>query len=130
MQTGPEFGHLQGKVLVVKKALYRLKSFGVAFETLDNNLSVVRYSYVLSLTFNKKHSLIAHYSCSWHVAAGVIEVAWISTDNNLVGAMTKRWTFEKKIDVDRLIEFRIVIQIDTFATCRNQRFITVVINQW
>ena len=37
----PEFGHLQGKVLVVKKALYGLKSSGLAFcahltETLDN----------------------------------------------------------------------------------------------
>ena len=41
MQAGPEFGRLQGKVLVVKKALYGLKSSGAAFrahlpEILDN----------------------------------------------------------------------------------------------
>ena len=41
LRAGPEFGHLQGKVLVVKKALYGLKSSGAAFcahlaETLDN----------------------------------------------------------------------------------------------
>ena len=41
LHAGPEFGHLQGKVLIVKKALYGLKSSGAAFrahlaETLDN----------------------------------------------------------------------------------------------
>ena len=41
LRGGPEFGHRQGKILVVKKALYGLKSSGAAFqaflaEKLDN----------------------------------------------------------------------------------------------
>ena len=31
MTAGPEFGHMQGKMLVIKKALYGLKSSGAAF---------------------------------------------------------------------------------------------------
>ena len=41
MQSGPEFGNLEGKLLVVNKALYGLKSLGTSFrgflaETIDN----------------------------------------------------------------------------------------------
>ena len=41
MRAGPDFGNLQGKLLLVKKALYGLKYLGAAFraflaETLNN----------------------------------------------------------------------------------------------
>ena len=43
LRAGPEFGHLEGKVMIVRKALYGLKSSGAAFrahlaETLDNRV--------------------------------------------------------------------------------------------
>ena len=74
--------------------------FGVRVDMPTNlfcdNLSVVRNSSILSSTLNKKHSSIAYHSCRWHVAAGVIRVAWIHTDDNLADAMTKRLTSEKR----------------------------------
>ena len=74
--------------------------FGVPIDSPTNvlcdNLSVVQNSSVLSLTLNKKHSSIAYHSTRWHVAAAVIRVAWINTDDNLADAMTKRLTTEKR----------------------------------
>ena len=77
--------------------------FGVPVESPTNvlcdNLSVVRNSSVLSSTLNKKHSSIAYHSTRWHIAAGVIRVAWINTEDNLADAMAQRLTAEKR---DRL----------------------------
>lgn len=74
--------------------------FGVAIESpttlLCDNLSVVKNSSHLSSTLNKKHSSIAYHSVRWHVAAGVIRVAWIDSDSNLADAMTKRLTAERR----------------------------------
>ena len=79
---------------------FKLRMFGVPVESptsvLCDNLSVVRNSSLLSSTLNKKHSSIAYHSTRWHVAAGVIKVAWINTDDNLADAMTKRLTAEKR----------------------------------
>ena len=79
---------------------FKLRMFGVKVDMPTNgfcdNLSVVRNSSVLSSTLNKKHSSIVYHSCRWHVAAGVIRVAWIHTGDNLADAMTKRLTSEKR----------------------------------
>ena len=82
---------------------FKLQMFGVPIDSPTNvlcdNLSVVQNSSVLNTTLNKKHSSIAYHSTRWHVAAGVIRVAWINTDDNLADAMTKRLTAKKR---DRL----------------------------
>ena len=82
---------------------FKLQMFGIPIDSPTNvlcdNLSVVQNSSILSSTLNKKHSSIAYYSTRWHVAAGVIKVAWINTDDNLADTMTKRLTAEKR---DRL----------------------------
>ena len=39
---------------------------------------------------NKKHSSIAYHAVRWAVAAGIVRIGWISTDENLADAMTKR----------------------------------------
>ena len=79
---------------------FKLRMFGVRVDTPTNvicdKLSVVRNSSILSSTLNKKHSSIAYHSCRWHVAARVIRVTWIHTDDNLADAMTKRLTSEKR----------------------------------
>ena len=67
--------------------------FGMPIDSPTNvlcdNLSVVQNSSFLLPTLNKKHSSIAYHYTSWRVAAGVIRVAWINTDDNLDDAMTK-----------------------------------------
>ena len=84
---------------------FKLRMFGVPVDdpttVLCDNLSVVRNSSILSSMLNKKHSSIAYHSTRWHVAAGVIRVGWIHTDDNLADAMTKRLTREKR---DRLFD--------------------------
>ena len=74
--------------------------FGVpiidATKILCDNASVVKNSTILSSTLNKKHSSIAYHSVRWHVAAGVVKIAWISTDYNLADPLTKRLCAEKR----------------------------------
>ena len=78
---------------------FKLRMFGVRVDAPTNvfcdNLSLVKNSSILSSTLNKKHSSIAYHFCQWNVAAGVIRVAWIHTDDNLTHAMTKKLTSEK-----------------------------------
>ena len=82
---------------------FKLRMFGVTVDdpttVLCDNLSIVRNSSILLSTLNKKHCSIAYHSTRWHVAAGVVRVVWINTDDNLADAMTKRLTREKR---DRL----------------------------
>ena len=72
---------------------FKLQMFGVPIElptnVLCDNLSMVQNSLILSSTLNKKHRSIVYHSTRCHVAAGVICVAWINTDDNLANAMTK-----------------------------------------
>ena len=79
---------------------FKLRMFGVpiidATKILCDNASVVKNSTILSSTLNKKHSSIAYHSVRWHVAAGVVKIAWISTDYNLADPLTKRLCAEKR----------------------------------
>ena len=59
---------------------------------LCDNESVVKNSSILSSTLNKKRISIAYHFVRWHIEAGVIKVAWISTNENLADTMTKRST--------------------------------------
>ena len=79
---------------------FKLRMLGVPVtdptKVLCDNESVVKNSSLLASTLNKKHSSIAYHSVRWNVAAGVIQVAWISTHLNLADAMTKRLTADKR----------------------------------
>ena len=79
---------------------FKLRMFGVpvidSTKILCDNESVVKNSTILSSTLNKKHSSIAYHSVRWHVAAGVVKIAWISTDYNLADPLTKRLCAEKR----------------------------------
>ena len=63
---------------------FKLCMFGIpavdSTKILFDNASVVKNYFILSFTLNKKHISIVHHFVRWHVAAGVIKVAWI--DNN------------------------------------------------
>ena len=54
----------------------------------DNNRVVTNTSNVES-SLDKKHSLIAYYFSRWNVAAGVCQIAWVPTDENIADDMTK-----------------------------------------
>ncbi len=82
---------------------FKLRMFGIPINTsakvlCDNaTTSMVKNSSILSSTLNKKHSSIAYHSVRrWHVATGVIKVAWIDTNYNIADAFTKRLSAEKR----------------------------------
>lgn len=55
----------------------------------DNEAAVKNNTNVESV-LSKKHSSCAHNFTRWHVAAGVISVAWIKSEENLWDPFTKR----------------------------------------
>ena len=57
---------------------------------LCDDSSLVNNSSILSSILNKNHISIAYHFDRWHVEAGVIKVACIGTNDNLVDAMTNR----------------------------------------
>ena len=61
-----------------------------------DNESMVKNSTNVSSTLNKKHSEIAYHFVRWNVAAGVVSIAWIDTNQNLADAFTKRMTENKR----------------------------------
>ena len=57
---------------------------------LCDNESVVKNSTKLESVLNEKHNSIAYHYTRWNVAAGVIQVGWISGKENLADPLTKR----------------------------------------
>ena len=54
-----------------------------------DNETVVKNSTKVESTLNKKHSSIAYHFVRWNVAAGMISLSWIASENNLADAFTK-----------------------------------------
>jgi hypothetical protein len=79
---------------------YKLRMFGIPIDgptkVLCDNQSVVNNSSKIESALNKKHSSIAYHAVRWAVAAGVITVGKIHTNDNLADAMTKRLTAAKR----------------------------------
>ena len=83
--------------------------FGVPFdgptEVFCDNQAVVLNTSKVESKLNKKHNQLAYNAVRWAVAAQVIRVGWIESENNLSDAMTKvlswvsrqrlfgRWTY-------------------------------------
>ena len=57
-----------------------------------DNESVVKNSTLVESTLNKKHNSIAYHYTRWNVAAGVVNISWITTLLNIADAFTKRLT--------------------------------------
>jgi hypothetical protein len=62
---------------------------GHATNIFCDNESVVRNSTNVESVLNKKHNSIAYHYVRWAVAAGVITVAWIRSEDNLADPFTK-----------------------------------------
>ncbi len=76
---------------------FKLRMFGIPLDSehpethvFCDNESLVKNASKVESTLNKKHSEIAYHFARWNVAAKVIKVAWINTNDNLADALTKR----------------------------------------
>ena len=82
---------------------YKLRMFGVsvpdnhATHIFCDNESVVKNSSRIESVLNKKHNSLADHFCQWAVAANIVTVAWLPTDDNLADAMTK-WLTQQRRD--------------------------------
>jgi tellurite resistance-related uncharacterized protein len=54
------------------------------------NEIVVKNSTNVESVLNKKHSSVAYHYVRWAVAAGIITVTWIRSEENLADPFTKR----------------------------------------
>ena len=57
---------------------------------LNDNESAVNNISKIKSTLNKNHSSIAYHLIHQNVGAGVVNIGWISTANNISDALTKR----------------------------------------
>ena len=81
--------HLRFKLRMFGIPIYKDKD-GDATSILCDNEGVVTNTSNVESSLNKKHSSIAYHFSRWNVAAGVCKIAWVSTNENLADAMTKR----------------------------------------
>jgi hypothetical protein len=92
-----EFIALKHCIEDVEHLRFKLRMFGIpivnngeATKILCDNNSVVTNTSNVESSLNKKHSSIAYHFSRWNVAAGVCQIGWIPTGENLADAMTKR----------------------------------------
>jgi hypothetical protein len=75
---------------------FKLRMFGIPIveghttNIFCDNESVVKNSTNVESVLNKKHSSVAYHYVRWTVAAGIITVAWIRSEENLADPFTKR----------------------------------------
>ena len=92
-----EFIALKQCIEDVEHLRFKLRIFGIPIHDdgkpthilCDNNSVVTNTSNVES-SLNKKHASIAYHFSRWNVAAGVCQIAWVPTGENIADAMTKR----------------------------------------
>ena len=74
--------------------------FGVPMDgptdVLCDNKSVVTNSSVLDSSLNKKHCSIAYHDVRWAVAAEMLRLGKVHTDDNISDPLTKRLTVGKR----------------------------------
>jgi hypothetical protein len=79
---------------------YKLRMFGVEIDgpadVLCDNASVVNNSSKIESVLNRKHNSIAYHAVRWAVAAGIMRVGKVDTNENISDAMTKRLTVAKR----------------------------------
>jgi hypothetical protein len=96
-----EFVAMKTCIEMIVGLRYKLRMMGIPLDDepskifCDNN-SVVLNSSEFASTLTKKHNSVAYHLTRWHVAAGIIEVIWIPTDENTADAFTKRLSHDKR----------------------------------
>ena len=79
---------------------FKLRMFGIPIDgeadILCDNLSVVNNASKFESTLNKKHASIAYHAIRWAVAAGIIRVGKVDSEENLADAFTKRLPATKR----------------------------------
>jgi hypothetical protein len=79
---------------------YKLRMFGVEIDgpadVLCDNASVVNNSSKIESVLNRKHNSFAYHAVRWAVAAGIMRVGKVDTNENISDAMTKRLTVAKR----------------------------------
>ena len=107
-----EFISLKQCIEDVEHLRFKLRIFGIPIHDdgepthiLCDNNSVVTNTYNVESSLNKKHSYISYHFSRWNVAAGVFQISWVPTGENIADAVTKilskdtrdylfgRWTY-------------------------------------
>jgi hypothetical protein len=97
-----EFIALKTCLEAIEHLRFKLRCFGVPMPkgeptyVLCDNESVVKNTTNVESTLNKKHSSVAYHHCRWSVAAGVITVTHIGTNDNIADCFTKRLPMVKR----------------------------------
>ena len=93
-----EFLALKVTVEAIQFLRFKLRSFGVpimneeaAYVYCDNQ-GVVKNATKVESKMDKKHSAVAYHFVRYAVAAGMVTIAWIKTEENLADVFTKRLT--------------------------------------
>ena len=81
--------------------LFQLQMFGIPIKAPTNilcdNESVVKNSSKIESVLHKKHSSsIAYHAVRWAMAAVIVRIEWINTNEKLADAFTKRLSAIKK----------------------------------
>ena len=92
-----EFIALKQCIEDVEHLRFKLRMFGILIHDdgepthiLCDKYSMVTNTSNVESSFNKKHSSIAYHFSRRNVAAGVCQIAWVPTGENIADAMTKR----------------------------------------
>lgn len=96
-----EFMALKVCIEMIVGLRYKLRMMGVPLDDepsaiFCDNEAVTLNSSQLASTLSKKHNSLAYHMARWHVAAGIVEVFWIPTKDNLADAFTKRLSHERR----------------------------------
>ena len=91
---GAEYIALKACIEAIVSLRFKLRMFGIPIveepaNVFCDNESVVKNSTKVESVLNKKHNSVVYHYVRWNVAAGVIQVSWISTDFNLADLFTK-----------------------------------------
>jgi len=90
---GSEFIALKTGVDLIEGLRYKLRMFGIPIDgetaVLCDNESVVKNTTAPESTLKKKHTAIAYHRCREAVAAGVIDVGFVRSKENLADLATK-----------------------------------------
>ena len=95
---------MKSRIEAITHLRYKLRMFGIPMadkpaHVICDNESVVKNSTLVESTLNKKHNSIAYHYVRWNVAAGVVQISWMSGELNISDVFTKRLTKERRDDL-------------------------------
>ena len=75
--------------------MFGVDIYGTAI-ILNDNKSEVNNSSKIRSALNKKHGSIAYHLIRQNISAGVVQIGWISTSDNIAGKLTEILTEAKR----------------------------------